>query len=511
MVIEALRQLLNSMDYGIEKGNLEKHQKDFGEWSRLREQNVVSEAAYQDGIKKAAQGIDESSRKVGAIIEAQQALKAQRDPNYQKISAPDAVASFLRETPPGLNQTAAPTELQMQVPEGWTKTQEPAPLPEETYAELSSREAQAAEAGYTPPKAEATGRMYAPEGGTLPSELQDQPTPFSQKIFGKKDQAGREQTTAEINKNQAPAAEPKQRTYREYLNDPAVPEGDKHVVRRDLLIQERKDKYIRAQKYADKFFPVGSEEHKRTMDSLASQIDRMYDPEELVPLEKTDLFKNIASKYSNDQYRRSISAMANLRGELEKAAQIKDRTERVNYLMAQMPKMLNTLAADSSDAVGIEEFKKLAPELRGLWSSPITQWAELIRLNGTRIFGDPDAFIKKATSIYNVGASNMNDRVAHDEKVLGKHTYKTTAVKMNLLAAPPEPGKESPAQMEAMRSGKTKSTTPYAPVNKADPRGNQPMIAPVTSAPLPTGRVAPKGAFIYGPSKSQSDILEGVQ
>jgi hypothetical protein len=237
----------------------------------------------------------------------------------------------------------------------------------------------------------------------------------------------------------------------------------------------------------------------------------MYNPEDFVPVEKTDTFKAIASKYNNDQYRRSISAMANLRGELEKASAIKDRTERVNYLMAQMPKMLNTLAADSSDAVGIEEFRKLAPELQSIWGSPISQWAELIRQNGTRIFGDPDAFIKKATSIYNVGASNMNNRVAFDEKVLGSHTYKTTAVKMNPLAAPPEPGKETPAQMEAMRSGKSKSTTAYVPVNKADPRGNQPMVAPVTSAPLPTGRVAPKGIFMYGPSRSQTDILEGGQ
>lgn len=511
MIVEHLRHFLNQIDYDIEKGNLENAQKDFGEWSRLKDQNVVSDAAYQSGIEKAARQIDTSAKSVQAILEASDALKRQMNPDYQRANPIASVmASFLGETPAGI---AAPRKAagmessvanQEMINQGWVKTQKPGSLPDETMTELSPEEAQAAESGYTPPKAEVTGRMYAPEGQQMPETSYDQPpAPEGRK-------KARQQAQSDF--IQASNTQPRQRTYRDYINDPSVPEMDRHETKRKLLEKQKQIDAVNAQKHVDAYFPLGTEEHNRALDSLYKQIDRQYNPEDFVPVEKTDTFKAIASKYNNDQYRRSISAMANFRGELEKAVTIKDPVDKSNYLMAQMPKMLNTLAADSSDAVGIEEFKKLAPELMNIWNSPIKDWGELIRQNGAKLFqGDPDAFIKKATSLYNVGASNMNNRVAFDEKVLGSHTYKTTAVKMNPLAERPEPGKETPAQMEVMRSGKSKSTTPYVPVNKADPRGNQPMVAPVTSTPLPTGKVAPKGIFMYGPTRSQADILEGGQ
>lgn len=505
MIIESLRQLLNSMDYGIEKGNLENAQKDFGEWSRLREQNVVSEEAYKAGIEKAARRIDDSSRQVKAIIDAQRALKAQRDPSYSpQISSSDIVASFLRETPKprGYNQATMEDSIANQgvINEGWVKTQKPQDIPDEAAMEMSPEELQAASSGYTPPKAEATGRIFAPEGQQLPEgEYNQPPAPEPRKQARKQAQNDFIQVS---NTQQRP------KTHREVMAEMAP--GDAHDYKRNLIFQDQRQKEAKAMQIAGSMYRPGSEEYNRVVSMYQKQIKDSYLPEELKPFDETPLYKDTAKQFEGEKYRQTVDTLARFKEQIEYAKSIKDETQRAQFVIAQMPKMLNTLAAGASDAVGIEEFKNLSPELKNVFDAPPSQWLSLLRDKGIidMFSRDPDAFLHKVTALYNGGASIINQRTEGANSVLGSHTYKTGAMKLAPLSENIKPGQMSPAQMQGVLEGKFNPTPTLLPVNKADPRKFS--VAPVSTfngPPMKFGTVSGTGVRKFGPPKVDPNEL----
>jgi hypothetical protein len=116
-------------------------------------------------------------------------------------------------------------------------------------------------------------------------------------------------------------------------------------------------------------------------------------------------------------YRNTVEPMMTLRGELSDVSKMEDPKEKARRLRGIVPKLIQSVATNSSDALQMNEFLLGAPEM-----SSYFEWA---KANGGHSMGnliaylnnpasaeifdsDPDSYLKKAKAIWNNASKSKN-------------------------------------------------------------------------------------------------------
>ncbi len=251
-------------------------------------------------------------------------------------------------------------------------------------------------AGYEPPKVEAVVR---PQETSQESQQPEQQAPI-----------------------RAEAAQPQQqrpKTFQDAFNELKT-DGDRREFLRVAAERDKAAKINHAIQFVTQNYP--SEERKGVFDMLKEQINNAYAGWDLRRVEDTPEFKR-ASEQFNDKYRQNIDVLANLSVQLQHANQLKDKEEQARFLQTNLPMMLSWIAVAAPYNVGVDGVKGIMSEMSTIFNTPITQWGDLLQLKGaTGVFTkDPEAFIKKATELYNIAAKNKNAEFDYWHNALGNH------------------------------------------------------------------------------------------
>jgi hypothetical protein len=221
----------------------------------------------------------------------------------------------------------------------------------------------------------------------------------------------------------AQAAEQKKpKTYGDLLDE--IPNaGDRYEAERKLNDAYRNSLFQRAEQTANTYYTPANPAWKAYLDYQKDRIERAVP--KIKPIQETEAFKNASREAGLAQYNSNAFTFGMLHNQLAYAKTLKDPQEKVNFLVANVPKVIQSLATGQSDALQEAERTWLTPEFKNLLlSSGPLDVKEKLQLLNQRGFGaffkDPDAFIKKAEQIYNAGVTQYN--ATHDfwHQQLGK-------------------------------------------------------------------------------------------
>lgn len=227
----------------------------------------------------------------------------------------------------------------------------------------------------------------------------------------------------------------KPRTYGDFIAE--IPNaGDRYEAKKSLNDKYRQNVISQIYDIANSSFVQGSQEQKNYIDTQRKMLDDIVP--QIKPIQETEAFKNASRAAGLAQYNSNAFTFGMLHNQLAHAKTIKDKDEKVNFLVANVPKVIQSLATGQSDALQEAERTWLTPEFKNLlFSSGPFDIKEKLQLFNQRGFGalfkDPDAFIKKAEQIYNAGITQYN--ATHDfwHQQLGKAVSEAGLMKFDAI------------------------------------------------------------------------------
>ena len=219
---------------------------------------------------------------------------------------------------------------------------------------------------------------------------------------------------------------------------PMYPEREHELRRQDI-----RAKIAKANQVAGLMSQQNFQAREAIKDSLERNINAFADAEQRKPFSETDAAKSVWAELPS--LRKERDFVKTIREDILQAEKIqKDDPENkvrlVNSLQTILPKMIQSAASGGSDAVQMQEFMKLAPELvngyseyaasigkDSLSSGTYFQW---LNSNQFKKTADPEAFIQKVKEKYNVIASARNSVVEEFQNRTSPEWFSKTGVKM---------------------------------------------------------------------------------
>ena len=219
---------------------------------------------------------------------------------------------------------------------------------------------------------------------------------------------------------------------------PMYPEREHELRRQDI-----RAKIAKANQVAGLMIQQNPQAREAIKDSLERNISAFADAEQRKPFSETDAAKSVWAELPS--LRKERDFVKTIREDILQAEKIqKDDPENkvrlVNSLQTILPKMIQSAASGGSDAVQMQEFMKLAPELVNGYSEyaasigkdPLSSGTYFQWLNSNQFkkTADPEAFIQKVKEKYNVIASARNSVVEEFQNRTSPEWFSKTGVKM---------------------------------------------------------------------------------
>jgi hypothetical protein len=172
------------------------------------------------------------------------------------------------------------------------------------------------------------------------------------------------------------------------------------------------------------------------------KLEKMVDAEQLKSFEDSNAAKSVWAELPS--FRKERDFVKTIREDILQAEKIQkddptNKVRLVNSLQTILPKMIQSAASGGSDAVQMQEFMKLAPELingyseyaASLGKDPLSSGTYYGWLNSNQFkkTANPEAFIQKVKEKYNVIASARNSVVEEFQNRTSPEWFNKTGVK----------------------------------------------------------------------------------
>jgi len=268
-------------------------------------------------------------------------------------------------------------------------------------------------------------------------------------------------------------------------------EGDRYEAKRKVVEGARLNEINRLNTYVDQYFPGGrsSVEGDRFLRSTLAQIDANYQVPK--PIEDTESFKVAREAIVSGKHADRLFMLGEMKGLLETAKTIKNKSEKVSFLELNLPKLAQSIAA-GADAIQPAEAARIMPELNSVWQDPANA-LELLGRRGIGAFSkDPDTFIEKLGKIYNSTVPVVNERSAAYQNTLGQ-TFSQLGVGYLAPIGERNRGVDM-TKLQQLREGRSVQQPIFQKTNPATdrPAPTAPQIMPnMRGVSVPTG-------FTYG-------------
>ena len=299
---------------------------------------------------------------------------------------------------------------------------------------------------------------------------------------------------AAARQQQAPEEPQRPRTIREQIA--MMPfEGDRYEATRKVLEGAKRAKINEAYAYADSVYGgVATVEGARFIDNTLKQIESNYVVPK--PIEETESFKSAKDAIVSGKHADRLFMLGEMKGLLETAKTIKDKSEKVSFLELNLPKLAQSIAA-GADAIQPAEAARIMPELNSVWQSP-AQAVELLGRKGLGAFSkQPDVFIEKLGKIYNSTIPVVNERSASYHDNLGS-AFKKLGVGYLAPIGTKNQGIDM-TKLQQLREGTQAQGSVFTQTNPADrPVSKGPQIVPGMRG------VVTSGSFTYGSKPIQT-------
>ena len=219
---------------------------------------------------------------------------------------------------------------------------------------------------------------------------------------------------------------------------PMYPEREHELRRQDI-----RAKIAKANQVAGLMIQQNPEAREAIKDSLERNINAFADTEQRKPFSETDAAKSVWAELPS--LRKERDFVNTIREDILQAEKIQkdvptNKARLVISLQTILPKMIQSAASGGSDAVQMQEFMKLAPELvngyaeyaASIGKDPLSSgtYVQWLNSNQFKKTADPEAFIQKVKEKYNVIASARNSVVEEFENRTSPEWFSKTGVKM---------------------------------------------------------------------------------
>jgi hypothetical protein len=219
---------------------------------------------------------------------------------------------------------------------------------------------------------------------------------------------------------------------------PMYPEREHELRRQDL-----RAKIAKANQVAGLMIQQNPQYADAIQSSLKRNIEAFADPELIKSFSETDAAKSVWAELPS--LRKERDFVKTIREDILQAEKIQkddptNKARLVISLQTILPKMIQSAASGGSDAVQMQEFMKLAPELvngyaeyaASIGKDPLSSGTYYQWLNSSQFkkTADPEAFIQKVKEKYNVIASARNSVVEEFENRTSPEWFSKTGVKM---------------------------------------------------------------------------------
>jgi hypothetical protein len=243
---------------------------------------------------------------------------------------------------------------------------------------------------------------------------------------------------------------------------PLYPEREHELRRQDL-----RAKVLATNKLMTSLIQRNDQSQSETIRSIfRDKIDKMVDAEQLKSFDESNAAKSVWAELPS--LRKERDFVKTIREDILQAEKIQkddpaNKARLVISLQTILPKMIQSAASGGSDAVQMQEFMKLAPELvngyaeyaTSIGKDPLSSGTYFQWLNSSQFkkTADPEAFIQKVKEKYNVIASARNSVVEEFQNRTSPEWFSKTGVKeLPLFKSDIESelnGKQSTKQMAA--------------------------------------------------------------
>jgi hypothetical protein len=254
----------------------------------------------------------------------------------------------------------------------------------------------------------------------------------------------------------APQAEPAAQA-----EQPLYPEREHELRRQDL-----RSKVLATNKLMDSLIQRNPDYTEAIKSSFKGKLEAFVDPEQLKSFDESNAAKSVWAELPS--LRKERDFVKTIREDILQAEKIQkddpaNKARLVISLQTILPKMIQSAASGGSDAVQMQEFMKLAPELvngyaeyaTSIGKDPLSSGTYFQWLNSSQFkkTADPEAFIQKVKEKYNVIASARNSVVEEFQNRTSPEWFSKTGVKeLPLFKSDIESelnGKQSTKQMAA--------------------------------------------------------------
>jgi len=230
----------------------------------------------------------------------------------------------------------------------------------------------------------------------------------------------------------APEAEPAAQA-----EQPLYPEREHELRRQDL-----RAKVLATNKLMDSLIQRNPDYTEAIKSSFKGKLEALVDPEQLKSFDESNAAKSVWAELPS--LRKERDFVKTIREDILQAEKIQkddptNKARLVISLQTILPKMIQSAASGGSDAVQMQEFMKLAPELvngyaeyaASIGKDPLSSGTYYQWLNSSQFkkTADPEAFIQKVKEKYNVIASARNSVVEEFQNRTSPEWFSKTGVK----------------------------------------------------------------------------------
>lgn len=219
---------------------------------------------------------------------------------------------------------------------------------------------------------------------------------------------------------------------------PIYPEREHELRRQDL-----RAKVLATNQLMDSLIAKNRDYAETIRSSFKNKLDALVDPEQLKSFDESNAAKSVWAELPS--LRKERDFVKTIREDILQAEKIQkddptNKARLVISLQTILPKMIQSAASGGSDAVQMQEFMKLAPELvsgyaeyaASIGKDPLSSGTYYQWLNSSQFkkTADPEAFIQKVKEKYNVIASARNSVVEEFENRTSPEWFKKTGIKV---------------------------------------------------------------------------------
>jgi hypothetical protein len=248
---------------------------------------------------------------------------------------------------------------------------------------------------------------------------------------------------------------------------PLYPEREHEFRRQDL-----RAKVLATNKLMDSLIQRNPDYTEAIKSSFKGKLEALVDPEQLKSFDESNAAKSVWAELPS--LRKERDFVKTIREDILQAEKIQkddpaNKARLVISLQTILPKMIQSAASGGSDAVQMQEFMKLAPELvngyaeyaTSIGKDPLSSGTYFQWLNSSQFkkTADPEAFIQKVKEKYNVIASARNSVVEEFQNRTSPEWFSKTGVKELPLF-------KSDIESELGRQAQPQSGVPVSPSPK---------------------------------------------